>query len=48
MANRTANYTAFYVTEPFDESNLGANVTRDFVYYRELQTWKAKDSSFPL
>jgi len=47
MANRTANYTAFYVAEPFNEGNLGANTARDFVYYRELQAWKAKDSSFP-
>ena len=23
MANRTANYAAFYVSEPFSESNLG-------------------------
>lgn len=30
MANRTANYTAFYVKEPFSESNLGANATPDF------------------
>lgn len=30
MANRTANYTAFYVKEPFDPSNLGANATPDF------------------
>lgn len=36
MANRTANYTAFYVAEPFDESNLGANATPDFCYYNTL------------
>ena len=47
MANRTANYTAFYVAEPFDESNLGANATPDFLYYNQLRAWKAKDSSFP-
>ena len=32
MANRTANYAAFYVAEPFDESNLGANATPGFLY----------------
>ena len=47
MANRTANYTAFYVAEPFDESNLGANATPDFSYYNTLRAWKGKDSSFP-
>ena len=47
MANRTANYTAFYVKEPASESNLAANATKDFVYYRQLQAWKGKDSSFP-
>lgn len=33
MANRTANYSAFYVKTPFDASNLGAYATPDFVYY---------------
>ena len=47
MANRTANYTAFYVKEPFNESNLGANATPDFLYYNQLRAWKAADSSFP-
>lgn len=47
MANRTANYTAFYVAEPFSTSNLGANATRDFCYYSQLKAWKAADSSFP-
>ncbi len=47
MDNRTANYTAFYVKEPFDESNLGANATPDFLYYNQLRAWKAKDSQFP-
>lgn len=47
MVNRTANYTAFYVAEPFDESNLGANVTPDFLYYNQLRAWKARDVSFP-
>lgn len=47
MANRNANYTAFYVKEPFDPSNLGANATPDFCYYNTLKAWKGKDSSFP-
>ncbi len=40
MANRTANYAAFYVSEPFSESNLGANATPDFLYYNQLRAWK--------
>lgn len=47
MANRTANYAAFYVSEPFSESNLGANATPDFLYYNQLRAWKGADSSFP-
>lgn len=47
VANRTANYTAFYVAEPFDESNLGAYATPDFLYYNQLRAWKAADSNFP-
>ncbi len=47
MSNQLANYTAFYVAEPFSESNLGAFATPDFVYYNQLRAWKAKDSSFP-
>lgn len=34
MSYRNGNYSAFYVSEPFSESNLGANSTHDFVYYR--------------
>ena len=45
MANRTANYAAFYVSEPFSESNLGANATPDFLYYNQLRAWKGADSS---
>ena len=41
------NYTAFYVEEPFDQSNLGPFATHDFCYYQMLQMWKGKDSSFP-
>lgn len=47
MANRTANYSAFYAKTPFDASNLGANATPDFVYYNQLRAWKGADSSFP-
>lgn len=47
MTNRTKNYTAFYVTEPFNESNLGANKQKDFCYYNLLKAWKAADSAFP-
>lgn len=47
MAYRNGNYSAFYVDEPFDESNLGANATRDFVYYNLLKAWKGKEPSFP-
>ncbi len=47
MANRTGNYSAFYVKEPFSETGLGANATKDFVSYNLLRAWKGKDSSFP-
>jgi hypothetical protein len=47
MTNRTGNYCAFYVKEPFSESNLGAHATKDFVYYNQLKAWKRLDSSFP-
>ena len=45
--NRTANYTAFSVDEPFNPSNLGANATKDFCFYNLLKAWKSKDTSFP-
>ncbi len=47
MANKTGNYTAFYVTEPFHSSSLGANATKDFQYYNTLRMWKGADASFP-
>ncbi len=47
MANRTGNYTAFYVAEPFSSSGLGANATKDFCYYNLLRSWKGADSTFP-
>lgn len=47
MSYRNGNYSAFYVSEPFSESNLGAIATKDFVYYNLLKAWKAADSNFP-
>jgi len=47
MAYRNGNYSAFYVDEPFCETNLGAHLAKDFVYYNLLRAWKGSDSSFP-
>lgn len=47
MAYRNGNYSAFYVNEPFSESNLGAHSSRDFVSYNLLRAWKGGDSTFP-
>ena len=44
---RNGNYCAFYVSEPFDESNLRAYATKDFCYYQMLKAWKGADASFP-
>lgn len=44
---RNSNYSAFYVSEPFDPSPLRANATKDFCHYNMLKAWKGKDSSFP-
>lgn len=44
---RNANYCAFYVSEPFSSSALGAHATRDFCYYNLLRSWKSADTSFP-
>jgi hypothetical protein len=41
------NYTAFYVNEPFSETSLGANASKDFCYYNMLKAWKGLDTSFP-
>jgi len=46
MSYRTANYAAFYVTEPFLPTNLRANTAQDFRYYRLLQAWEEEDRSF--
>lgn len=45
--NHTGNYSAFYVNEPFKETNLGSNTAHDFCYYNTLRMWKGKDSTFP-
>ena len=47
MSYRNGNYSAFYVQEPFSESNLGAYATKDFVYYNQLRMWKGADNDFP-
>ena len=47
MAYRNGNYCAFYVAEPFSESNLGASATKDFVTYNLLKAWKGADNTFP-
>ena len=47
MSYRNGNYCAFYVSEPFNENNLGANSTKDFVTYNLLRAWKGEDSDFP-
>lgn len=47
MIYRNGNYVAFYVNEPYSESNLGAHATRDFCYYNLLKMWKANDPKFP-
>lgn len=47
MAYRNGNYSAFYVSEPFNPSALGANATKDFQYYNLLRAWKGADSNFP-
>lgn len=47
MAYRNGNYAAFYVSEPFSESALGAHATKDFCYYGTLRMWKGNDALFP-
>lgn len=47
MNYRNGNYSAFYVSEPFYESTLGARQARDFCYYSLLGAWKEKDTNFP-
>ena len=47
MSYRNGNYSAFYVSEPFSESNLGANSTKDFNTYNMFRAWKGVDSTFP-
>lgn len=47
MSYRNGNYSAFYVSEPFSESNLGAYATKDFNTYNMFRAWKEADSTFP-
>lgn len=47
MTYRNANYSAFYVDEPFKETNLGAHQKEDFRYYNMLRMWKGQENSFP-
>ena len=41
------NYCAFYVSEPFNPTVLGAYPTRDFNYFQMLKAWKGQDLGFP-
>jgi hypothetical protein len=47
MPYRNANYTAFYVEEPFAPYGLGACATPDFNNYLMIKAWKKQDPSFP-
>lgn len=47
LSKGVQDYSAFYVKTPFNELNLGANATPDFVYYNQLRAWKGADDSFP-
>lgn len=47
MSGRVGNYSAFYVSEPFSASRLGAHQAKDFCYYNLLRSWKGGDSTFP-
>ena len=40
MSYRNGNYTAFYVAEPFSESNFGVHATPDFKTYNLFRAWK--------
>lgn len=44
---KVVSYTAFYVEEPFKETNLGAKAAHDFCYYSTLRLWKITDDTFP-
>lgn len=47
MAYRNGTYSAFYVSEPFDPSGLGAYKAKDFVYYMTVKMWRSADPGFP-
>jgi hypothetical protein len=44
---RNGNYCAFYVSEPFNETALGAHASKDFCYYNLLRSWKGGNPGFP-
>jgi len=44
--NRTGNYCAFYVPEPFNTSALRAHAVADFCHYDKLRAWKDLDETF--
>ena len=48
MSYRNGNYAAFYVTEPFQEGNLGAHATKDFVYYNLLRDMEGSRQRVPI
>ena len=47
MNYRNGNYVAFYVAQPSEETNQVEHLTRDFLYYGLLRSWKGKDGNFP-
>ena len=47
MNYRNGNYSAFYVSEPFDEYSLGARQAHDFCYYSLLGAWKKMMNAVP-
>ena len=47
MNYRNGNYAAFYVDEPFSETNLRASAAPDFNHYNLLRAWKGLDTTFP-
>jgi hypothetical protein len=46
QTNRTGNYCAFYVPEPFNPSALRAHAVADFCHYDKLREWKDLDETF--
>lgn len=44
---KTGNYSALYVKEPFTENDPSAKSAHDFCYYNALRMWKDENASFP-